>query len=87
MIEEEQSNNLEKAAESLAQYVEKTGRKVRVLGASPPVRKIMHTSLNERESVDNTSHGFGIFRHILVQPATEKAPEEEENETSEQEEA
>ena len=91
MIEEEQSKNLESAAERLAEYVENTGRKVRILGATPPVRKIMHTALNERESVENISHGFGIFRHLMIQPAGEKtevaAPPEPATETNEQEEA
>ena len=91
MIEEEQSKNLESAAERLAEYVENTGRKVRILGATPPVRKIMHTALNERESVENISHGFGIFRHLMIQPAREKtedaAPPEPATETNEQEEA
>ena len=91
MIDEEQSKNLEKAAERLAEFVENTGRKVRVLGAAPPTRKIMHTALNDRDSVDNTSHGFGIFRHLMVEPAGEKPVEvtatEAPTETSEQEEA
>lgn len=80
MSDEEQSKELTKAAERLAQYVKETGRKVRVLGADPPARKVMHMALNDRPSVDNVSHGYGIFRHLIVGPASaapEEAPAEE----------
>jgi predicted RNA-binding protein Jag len=88
MIDEEQCKSLEEAANRLAEYVEQTGRKVRVLGAAPPTRKVMHTALNDRDSVENTSEGFGMFRHLIVQPVGEKIEEEapEATEETEQEE-
>ena len=79
MIEETAKNNLEKAAQRIARYVDETGRSVRVLGVHPGQRKIMHTELNELNSVDNQSAGFGVFRHLVLTPQSESvdAPADE----------
>ncbi|MBR58630.1 MAG: hypothetical protein CMH54_11510 [Myxococcales bacterium] len=87
MIDETTQANLEKAAQRIARYVDETGRSVRVLGVHPGQRKVMHTELNEIDSVDNTSAGFGVFRHLVLTPHSEVAeePVEEPVETSDDE--
>ena len=84
MIEEKEAAKVESAAKSLAGYVTQTGRAVRVFGAIPPVRKIMHTVVNDDEGIDNQSSGFGMFRHLVFnQSAPTEAPATETEEISE----
>jgi len=70
MFEEKEAAQVENAARNLANYVNITGRSVRVFGAIPPVRKIMHTVVNDDEGINNQSSGFGMFRHIVFNQAT-----------------
>ena len=80
MIDEKEAADLQNAAKELAELVKSTGRTARVFGVTPPVRKIMHTELNNDERVKNTSEGFGMFRHLLLHPVKEQrqeAPKEE----------
>ena len=80
MIEEEEAARIQAAAEELGQLVSETGRAARIFGATPPVRKVMHTALNEDDGVDNASAGFGMFRHVVLRPQAgqiEPAGEEE----------
>ena len=71
-FDESKTEVFEQAARELAGYVAKTGRSVRVLGVSPPERKVMHTALNDADDVDNTSEGFGVFRHVKLTPKAEE---------------
>jgi len=70
MIEEKEAEQVGNAARNLANYVNETGRSVRVFGAPPPVRKIMHTVVNDDEGINNQSSGFGMFRHIVFNQTT-----------------
>ncbi len=71
-FDESQTEAFEGAARRLAEFVAQTGRSARVLGVSPPERKVMHTALNDAEQVDNTSEGFGLFRHVKLEPKKEE---------------
>jgi len=70
MFEEKEATQVENAARNLANYVNETGRSVRVFGAIPPVRKIMHTAVNDDEGINNQSSGFGMFRHLVFNHIT-----------------
>ena len=69
MIEGKEATEVEEAARDLANFVSETGRSVRVFGAIPPVRKIMHTTVNEDDTIQNQSSGFGMFRHLVFNAA------------------
>ena len=73
MIEEKEAAQVEEAAKALAGYVSETGRSVRVFGATPPVRKIMHTAVNDQGEIDNQSSGFGMFRHLVFNQSVNSA--------------
>ncbi len=75
MIDEKEAADLQNAATELAELVKNTGRTARLFGVTPPVRKIMHTELNNDEGVKNTSEGFGMFRHLLLRPVKEQREE------------
>lgn len=76
MIEEKEAAQVEEAAKNLAGYVSDTGRSVRVFGATPPVRKIMHTAVNDDTGINNQSSGFGMFRHIVFDQSSNEPPVE-----------
>jgi predicted RNA-binding protein Jag len=77
-FDETQAEVYEHAARELAGFVEKTGRSVRVLGVSPPERKLLHTGLNDRADVANTSEGFGLFRYVRLDVQRVASVEEDE---------
>jgi len=77
-FDETQAEIYEHAARELAGFVEKTGRSVRVLGVSPPERKLLHTGLNDRADVANTSEGFGLFRYVRLDAQQDAAVEADE---------
>jgi len=81
-FDESQTEVFEQAARDLAGYVAKTGRSVRVLGVSPPERKVMHTALNDTDDVENTSEGFGLFRHVKLTPKSEEAAPQDSEEAA-----
>ena len=88
MIDEKEAADLQNAAQELAELIAKTGRTARLFGVTPPVRKIMHTELNEDDRVKNSSEGYGMFRHLLLRPAElQKAAPAEEPEEAPAEEA
>jgi len=76
-FDETQTEVYENAARELAGFVDKTGRSVRVLGVSPPERKLIHTELNESSDVENTSEGFGLFRYVRLDLKREETVETE----------
>jgi len=76
MSEEIESAEFERAAQTLANYVDQTGRPVRVFGIDSHARKIMHTSVNENKMLVNYSSGHGLFRHLVFGPESPEVAED-----------